>query len=105
MPEFAEFLRGASLTVFTASALLRDLVKSTWFRSVDLSVTIPAGETEITVPHGLGRAFNGAAVVGQSSTARAPAISLPGTDAQTHLTVSLLAPALGSDLTVKLRVY
>jgi hypothetical protein len=99
-----ELLRQASLTVFTAASLLRDLQRSAFFRSVDLTLVIPAGQTSVTVPHGLGRAFTGAAVVGQSSTASAPAVSLPGTDAQTHLTVSLLVGPL-ADLTVRLRVY
>jgi len=100
---FEDFLRQASLTVFTAASLIRRLRDSAWIQSVDLPVTIPAGITSMPVRHGLGRAFTGAAVVG-ASRACIPVVLSPDEDAETHLTVVLFS-ALVNDVTLKIRVY
>lgn len=101
---FEELLRRSQLTVETLASLLRDLVRSTWFKSVDLTVVIPAGSTEAKVRHGLGRAFNGAAIVGQSSVITTIGVKLADEDAETYLTVFSLDDQ-AFDITVKLRVY
>lgn len=100
---FEEMLRQASLTVFTAASLLRGLKTNPWINSVEVTAVVPAGITSVPVLHGLGRAFNGAVVVG-ASRAALPLVLLPDSAAETHLTVVLFS-ALGTDLTLKLRVY
>lgn len=99
-----DLLRQASLTVHTAANLLRRLSTNPWINSVEVVAVIPAGATEVTVLHGLGRTLNGATVIGASAATPGVVAQLPGTDAQTHVTVLASAAPL-ADLTVKLRAY
>lgn len=101
---YEDLLRQASLTTATLASLLRRLKTSPWIASVDLPVTIPAGDTSVSALHGLRRAFNGATIVGQTDATRTVAVSLPDTRAETLLTVSL-SSAHADDFTIHLRVY
>lgn len=101
---FEDVLTQAQLTVFALAALLRDLVKSTWFRSADLVVPFVTGATSAVALHGLQRGINGAAVVGQTSAAAYATVDLPGVDSATTVTVRLSAAA-PAGFTVKLRIY
>ena len=101
----AVLLQQASLTIHTAANLLRKLATNPWTNSVDLVVVFPAGETEVSFVHGLGRTMNGAMIVGMSSTLLVdPTVALPGANAQTHVTI-MAAVGPVADTTVKLRVY
>ena len=100
---FEDLLRQTQLTITTMTTLLRDLVRSNWFRSVDVTLTIPAGSTSQYVRHGLNRAMTGAAVVGSSNPVPCYA-GLPDDQAETFVLVRLFA-ASGTDTTIKLRVY
>jgi hypothetical protein len=100
-----ELLQQASLTVHTCANLLRKLATNPWTNSVDLTVVFPAGETEVSFLHGLGRTMNGAMIVGMSNTLLVdPTVSLPRANAQTHVTIMAQVGPI-SDTTVKLRVY
>lgn len=97
-----DLLARAQLTVESAAALFRRLAESPWVRSVDLTVVFPAGTQSVTVAHGLGRAFNGAAVVSMSEPL--PCAVVPDSD-ETSITVRLGGTAPLSPVTTKLRVY
>ena len=101
---FEELLRRASLTVETAATLLRKVTGSPWFNSVDLVVTFPAGATEITPLHGLGRAMNGAIIVAQENPTIVDfTVGFP--TSATTVVIRAVGAAPLSDVTLKLRVY
>lgn len=96
-----DLLARASLTVETAASLLRRLADTPWLASVPVTAVVPAGQTSVTVRHGLGRAMNGAVVVGASSAAT---ISVDISADPVFLTVRLSSAPL-ADFTVKLRAF
>ena len=99
---FEELLKQLGLTVTSLASLLRRLNASALTSSVDLVVVVPTTATSVTVPHGLGRAANGAWAVGQSNATRYVTVDLVVADETVTVRLSA-APAAA--FTVKLRVY
>ena len=99
---FEELLKQLGLTVTSLASLLRRLNTSPLTGSVDLTVVVPTTASSMTVPHGLGRAANGASVVGQSDATRYVTVDLVTADETVTVRLSA-APAAA--FTVKLRVY
>jgi hypothetical protein len=97
-----ELLRRASLTLETAASLLRRLSTNPWLSGTEVTAVVPAGSAFVSVPHGLGRAMNGAAIVGSTDASLRASVDL--SSSTTIVTVRLSAAA-GSDFSVKLRVY
>lgn len=104
MLPFETLLQLTSESVASLAALLRRLANNPWIKSVDLIATIPAGETSVTVEHGLGRTLNGAVVVGQDDPSHNVTVELPGPGADTFVVIHSDAPPSAS-FRVKLRIY
>jgi hypothetical protein len=104
---FEDLLNQANLTVAAFAPLLHRLLNSPFWRAVDCTVVIPVGATSASALHGLGRRYNGAAVVGLSAPT-AVAVAPPGSgagDPATQLTVSVASAIVGTPLTVYLKVF
>lgn len=101
---FDALLQQTQQSVATLASALRRWLDDPLLKSTTVTVVIPAGESSVLVHHGLGRAYNGAIVLGMTR-ATLVSVSLPGVDAGKTLTVSTDAAVSPSDLTIKLRVF
>ncbi len=64
---FEDLLRLTNQTVSTLAAAVRKWLKDPMLSSVTMTATIPVGATTVVEAHGLGRAMNGAIIIGQSA--------------------------------------
>lgn len=99
---FEDLLRLSQQTASTLASLIRRWVADPLLRSVQLEATIPVGLSTVTVAHGLGRAHNGAFVVGASAP-YGLTVDYPTDD--TTLTIRADAVVIITDLTIRLRVF
>ncbi len=97
-----ELLRQASLTVHTGANLLRRLATNPWLWGAECAVVIPAGETSGSTLHGLGRAMNGAVVIGATDASRTVSVDISNDTTSVTARISAVS---GADFTVRLRVY
>lgn len=97
-----ELLARASLTLETAATLLRRLSIDPWIYGTDRAATIPAGLTFVTIRHGLGRAMNGAVIVGCTDASVTASVDISRDVEFVTVRISAVSPA---DFTVKLRCF